>query len=182
MFTLLFYLQVPEKILTHLLVAELQQCAQVSRLWRKQVAASISTRRCYAYLGRNCKEIMKFSYFVESLDCCFINSLNIRAPLEHSNSCNSIPTSKQAKAVRDSIMKLRIRSLDVHVGACRATDFLLTQVLVGASSTLEELTLTYLVCPQIFIPELHFSLVRDCISVEASRVCYSRLYGDTIDT
>ena len=141
-------LQILDKMLSPLSMPELRKCAQVSRLWRKKVAVLLYTRSCYAYITRNCKEIVKLCRFVSSLDYCLINSVRIQLSSEHSKNCKFSPSSipvPQPKAVHDNLMTFPIRILDVHVGVCLASNSLLRQMLLGASGTLEELALTYCV-------------------------------------
>ena len=123
---------------------DIRNCVQVSRSWREAAANTLTNQICYAVVDNRCKDICKLSRLLKSSNGSMINALKVHIPWDHCT-CDYDITEKEAKTLCDNFNKVYLRALDLYVGSCDAADVLLQQILLQASSSLEELTLTYCV-------------------------------------
>ena len=135
-----FSLQIRQMILTSLSMSDLLNSSQVSRMWRRTVSIWLSSKNHTAYIRGTCKDIRKLNRQLKLTKWTLINALSIHIPREHANCYKVMP---DVDALCCNLNKLQIRSLDIYISSCKATQQLARQLVLGARSTLQELTLTY---------------------------------------
>ena len=144
---MLLNLQVRDVIFSSLSLIDLLNCAQVSHLWRKEIAVLLSSRNCCAYVTGTCRNICELNSLLSKLllkttDISVINALKIHVPMEHTN-CLGYIKEKERKMLSWFFPMLQLRSLDLFISSCPASKYLMKEILLCSSSTVEELTLTY---------------------------------------
>ena len=129
-------------IFASLSLTDLMNCAQVSRLWRQEVAVLLSSRKCCAYVTGTCGNVCELNCLLRTTtNVSVINALRIHVPKEHTNYLRYIK--EQGRKMLSWYFKMfQLRSLDLLLSSCPASEYLMQEILIGSSNTVEEVTLT----------------------------------------
>lgn len=126
---------------------DLLNCTQVSSSWRQISANELSTRQSYVHVTKTCRNIRWLCRQLKYIHHSPIDAIKIDIPGEHSGGCvDECYDEEDAKHQCKHLKKLRLRYLDLRMCTCSKAEMLIREIVLGASDSLEELTLDYGVC------------------------------------